>query len=58
MSRKTKANRKASTSSAPSFESDRFLSEKHQETYEKLNLLWNVWAERKVVLDELNTKIR
>ncbi|XP_065638369.1 flotillin-like protein 3 [Quercus suber] len=27
-------------------------------TYEKLNILRNVWAERKVVLDELDSKIR
>ena len=38
MSRKTRANRKTSSSSAPSFKSERFLSEKNQETYEKLNL--------------------
>ena len=38
MSRKTRANRKASSPSVPSFKSERFLSEKNQETYEKLNL--------------------
>ena len=38
MSRKTRANRKASSPSIPSFKSERFLSEKNQETYEKLNL--------------------
>ena len=58
MSKKTRANRKSSSSSAPTFESDRFLSEKNQETYEKLNLLRSVWAERKVVLDELDPEIR
>ena len=43
MSRKTRANRKASSSSyVPSFESERLLSEKHQETYEKLNLRRNI----------------
>ena len=57
MPRKTIANKKAS-SSAPSFESERFLSEKHQETYEKRNLKRNIWAERKVLLDELDPKIR
>ena len=57
MSRKTRANRKAS-SSISSFESERFLNEKHQETYEKLNLKRNIWAERKVPLDELNLEIR
>ena len=58
MSRKTRANRKASSSSAPTFDSERFLSEKNQETFEKLNLVRNIWAERKVVLDELNPEIR
>ena len=58
MSRKTRANRKVSSSSVPSFESERFLSEKNQETYEKLNLKRNIWAERKVLLDELDPKIR
>ena len=37
---------------------ERFLNEKHQETYEKLNLKRNIWAERKVLLDELDPKIR
>ena len=58
MSRKTRANRKASSSSVPFFESERFLSEKHQETYEKLNLKRNIWAERNVLLDELDLEIR
>ena len=59
MPRKTIANKKASSSSyVPSFDSERFLSEKHQETYEKLNLKRNIWAERKVLLDELDTEIR
>ena len=58
MSRKTRANRKSFSSSIPTFDSERFLSEKNQEAYEKLNLRWNVWAERKVILDELDGKIR
>lgn len=58
MSRKTRANRKASSSSIHSFESERFLSEKHQEMDEKLNLKRNIWAERKVLLDELDPEIR
>ena len=58
MSRKTRANRKSSSSFVPTFESDRFPSEKNQETYEKLNILRSVWAERKVVLDELDLEIR
>ena len=58
MSRKTLANRKASSSSSLSFESERFLSEKHQETFEKLNLKRNICAERKVLLDALDLAIR
>ena len=58
MVRKTRAHKSSSSSSAPSFDSERFLSEKNQETYEKLNLLRNVWAEWKVVLDELDLEIR
>ena len=46
ISRKTRVNRKALSSSISSFESERFLSEKHQETYEKLNLKRNIWDER------------
>ena len=58
MSRKTRANRKSSSSSIPTFDSERFLGEKNQETYEKLNIRRNVWAKRKVVLDELDGEIR
>ena len=56
--RKTRAHRTSSSSSDPSFDSEKFLSEKNQETYEKLTLLRSVWAERKVVLDELDLEIR
>ena len=58
MLRKTRANRNTSSSSTPSFESGRLLREKHQETYEKSNLIRNIWAERKVLLDELDLEIR
>ena len=58
MSRKTRANRKSSSSSIPTFDSKRFLSEKNQEACEKFNLRRNVWAERKVILDELDGEIR
>ena len=58
MVRKTRAHRISSSSSAPSFNSERFISEKNQATYEKLNLLRSVWVERKVVLDELDLEIR
>ena len=42
----------------PTFSSERFLSEKNQEAYEKLNLKRNIWTERKVLLDELDPEIR
>ena len=58
MTRKTRANRKASTSSEPSFESDRFPSVKNQELYETMNIKRKIWAERKVLLDELDPVIR
>ena len=58
MTRKTKANGKLASSSAPTFDSDRFRFEKNQGTYEKLNIFRFMWAERKVVLDELDPKIR
>ena len=57
MSRKTRANRESASSSVPTFDSERFLSEKNQETFEKLNIHGNVWVERKVVLDELDGEI-
>ena len=57
MYRKTRANGKSSSSSIPTFDSERFLSDKNQETYEKLNIRRNVWAERKVVLDSLTQKL-
>ena len=58
MPRKTRANRTSTSSPSPTFDSDRFLSEKNQEVFEKLNLRRNIWAERKVLLDELDLEIR
>ena len=58
MVRKNRAHRTSSSTPTPSFNSERFLSEKNQETYEKLNMLKSVWAERKVVLDKLDPEIR
>ena len=58
MVRKTRAHRTSTSSCTPSFDCKRFLNEKNQETYEKLNILRSVWAERKVVLDELDLEIR
>ena len=56
MVRKVRA-KKTTTSSSPVFESDRFRFEKNQKIYEKLNICRSVWAERKVILDELDPKI-
>ena len=58
MVRKTRAHRTSTSTSTLAFDSERFLSEKNQETYKKLNILRSVWAERKVVLVELDPKIR
>ena len=58
MLRKIRANRTSTSSPSPTFDSERFLSEKNQEAFEKLNLKRNIWAERKVLLDELDPEIR
>ena len=55
---KTRANKKTTSTSTPAFESDRFWFEKNQEAYEKLNIFRSMWVEKKVVLDELDLKIR
>ena len=39
------------------FQSDRFRTEKNQETNEKLNIFRSAWAECKVILDELDPEI-
>ena len=58
MVRKSRAHRTSTFTSTPAFDNEKFLSEKNQETYEKLNILRSVWAERKVILDELDLEIR
>ena len=58
MVRKTRVHRTSTSSSTLAFDNERFLSEKNQETYEKLNILRFVWVERKVVSDELDLEIR
>ena len=58
MPRETRANKSSTSSTSPTFDSDRFLSEKNQEAFEKLNLRRNIWAERKVLLNELDLEIR
>ena len=56
MVRKTRA-KKTPNLSTPKFQSDRFRTLKNQETYEKLNIFRPIWAERKVILDEVDPKI-
>ena len=58
MVRKTRAHRTSTSSSTPSFDIKRFINEKTQETFEKLNILRFVRTKRKVVLDELDPEIR
>ena len=58
MHRKTRANRTSTSTSSPTFDHERFLSEKNLDAFKKLNLKKNIWAERKVLLDELDPKIR
>ena len=57
MVRKTRA-KKTTVPSTPVFDSDRFRTEKNQETYEKFNIFRSVWVECKVILDELDPEIR
>ena len=57
MVRKTRA-KKTTTPSTPTFQSDRFLTSKKQETYENLNVYRKVWTEHKVILDEVDPEIR
>lgn len=60
MPRKTRAHRSVlySSPSLPSFDRERFSSEKNQELFEKLNLKRKIWAEHSVLLDELDPAIR
>ena len=50
--------RTSTSSSTPAYNCDRFQTEKNKETYKKLNIFKLVWAERKVVLDGLDSEIR
>ena len=58
MPRKTRAHRTTSSSSKPPFQSELFPSEKNKELYETLNIKRKIWAERLVLLDELDPAIR
>ena len=57
MVRKTRT-KKTNTPSSLVFKSDKFRTEKNQETYKMLNIFRSIWAEGKVILDELDSKIR
>ena len=54
MVRKTRA-KKTFASSSSDFQSDRIRS--NQEAYEKLSMFRPIWAERKVILDEVDPEI-
>ena len=58
MPRKTRAHRTPSTSSKSPSRSELFQSDKTRELYEKLNSKKKIWAERNIVLDELDPVIR
>ena len=58
MPRKTRAHRTPSTSSESPSRSELFRNDKSIEVYEKLNCKRKIWAERSVVLDEVDPAIR
>ena len=58
MPRKTRANRTPSTSSESPSRSELFRNDKSREVFEKLNCKRKIWAERSVVLDEVDPAIR
>ena len=58
MARKTKTKKNTTSSSSSNFDRTRFQFKSNQDAYEKLNIFRSVWAERKVILDEVNPKIR
>ena len=57
MVRKTRAKKKTTPTSSSAFDSDRFRFKKNQDAYKKLNIFRSMWAERKVVLNELDSEI-
>ena len=58
MPKKTRAHRTPSTSSKSPSRSELFRNDKSREVYEKLNCKRKIWAERSVVLDEVDPAIR
>ena len=58
MPRKARANRTPSISSESPSRSELFRNDKSREVFEKLNCKRKIWAERSVVLDEVDPTIR
>ena len=58
MPRKTRANRVPSTSTMSPSRVQLFRNEHAREAYEKLNSKRKIWAERSVILDEVDPAIR
>ena len=58
MPRKTRANRIPSTPSVSPSRSQLFKNDRCQEVFEKLNSKRKIWAERSVILDEVDPAIR
>ena len=58
MPRKTKAHRTPSTSSESPSRSKVFRNDKSREAFETLNCKCKIWAERAVILDEIDPAIR
>ena len=58
MPRKTRANRTPSLSFVSPSKSQLFRNDRCREVFEKLNCKRKIWAERSVVLDEVNLAIR
>ena len=56
--RKTKAHRTPSSSSRSPSRSEVFRNDKSKEAFEKLNSKHKIWAERSVILDEVDPAIR
>ena len=58
MPRKTRANKTPSLSSVSPSRSELFKNDRCREEFEKLNCKHKIWAERSVVLDEVDPAIR
>ena len=58
MPRKTRANRVPSTPSVSPSRVQLFRNERSHEAYEKLNSKRKIWAERSVILDEVDPTIK